>query len=49
MKYPEKKKTFHSKGRAPQPVLPLHNITSSSLESMIAKAVEGVIAKANHS
>jgi hypothetical protein len=49
MKYPEKKKTFHSKGRAPHPVLPLHNITSSSLESMIAKAVEGVIAKANHS
>jgi len=44
----EKKKAFHSRGRGPPgAVLPLNNITTSSLQAMISQAVDNVLAFAN--
>jgi hypothetical protein len=46
--HPEKKKAFHSRGRGPpRSVLPLDNITTSSLQAMISQAVDNVLASAN--
>jgi hypothetical protein len=48
LKHPEKKKAFHSRGRGPPgAVLPLNNITTSSLQAMISQAVGDVLASAN--
>ena len=47
-KYPDKKKAYNARGRAPpQSVLPLTDINSESLQAMLSKAVENVISSAN--
>jgi hypothetical protein len=47
-KYPDKKRAYNARGRGPpQSVLPLNNITSESLQSMLSKAVDSVLASAN--
>ncbi len=48
-KYPDKRKAFNARGRGlPQAVLPLTNVTTASLQSMIAQAVDNVLASAKH-
>jgi hypothetical protein len=48
LKQPEKKKAFHSKGRGPPGyILPLNNITTSSLQAMISQAIDKVLSSAN--
>ena len=48
LKQHEKKKAFHLRGRGPPgAVLPLNNITTSSLQAMISQAVDNVLASAN--
>jgi hypothetical protein len=48
LKHLEKKKAFHTRGRGPPgAVLPLNNITTSSLQAMISHAVDNVLASAN--
>ena len=50
MKYPDKKKSYHSKGRGPrQPALSLNNFTTVSLQAMISKAVDNILSSANKS
>jgi hypothetical protein len=50
MKYPDKKKSYHSKGRGPsQPALSLNNITAASLQAMLSKAVDNILSSANKS
>jgi hypothetical protein len=50
VKYPDKKKSFLSREKTlSKPVLPLHNITVDTLQAMISKAVDNVLASANKS
>ena len=50
MKYPDKKKFYHSKGRGPsQPAFPLNNVTAASLQAMPSKAVDNIRSPANKS
>jgi hypothetical protein len=50
MKYPDKKKSYHAKGRGPsQPALPLNNVTTASIQAMLSKAVDNILSPANKS
>jgi hypothetical protein len=48
VKFPDKKKAFNARGRGPaQPALSLNNVTTESLQAMIAKAVDNVLSSAD--
>jgi hypothetical protein len=50
MKYPDKKESYHLKGRGPsQPALSLNNVTAASLQAMLSKAVNTILSSANKS
>jgi hypothetical protein len=50
MKYPDKKKSYHSKGRGPsQPALSLNKVTTASLQAMLSKAVDNILSIDNKS
>jgi hypothetical protein len=43
MKYPDKKKSYHAKGRGPShPALSLNNVTTDALQAMLSKAVDTI-------
>jgi hypothetical protein len=50
MEYPDKKKSYHSKGRDPsQPAVSLNNVTAASLQAMLSKAVDNILSSTNKS
>jgi hypothetical protein len=48
IKYPEKKRSYHAKGRGPsQPALSLNNVSTASLQAMLSKAVDNILSPTN--